>query len=83
MVVGAFFLGRDDAGFQLRYVVNPSVISDPKTMAYLVAVSDAIDKKALGRESAVMHMCDGELHSIKRKAFDPDASAAWTDLRTP
>jgi uncharacterized RDD family membrane protein YckC len=78
---GAFFLGRDDDGFELRFVVNPSVISDPAVLAELRGLSGRIDKEALSGERVVMHLCDGELHSLKREAFDPDAGATWTKLR--
>jgi len=64
-------LSRDGDANQLRFVVNPSLASDPETLAAFSTVSSVIAENALGGQPVVMHLCDADFQPLKSERVDP------------
>lgn len=63
-------LGRDQGTYQLRFVIEPSVIDDPEVFSDFSRLSRIIARRALGAQLVVMHLCDSGLHTLKRDRIE-------------
>jgi len=68
-------LSRGGDANELRFVVNPSLASDPETLAAFSTVSSVIAENAVGGQPVVVHLCDADFQPLKSERVDPRADA--------
>ena len=64
------YLGKEQNTYQLRYVINRSGVSDPEIMSAFRVLTRAVAARALGGATVMMHLCDGELKTLRSERIE-------------
>jgi hypothetical protein len=54
---------QEDGTYQLKFVINPSIINDTETKSVLIKLCRGIAAEALGSRPVVLHLCDENLRT--------------------
>ena len=63
-------LGREEDTYQLKFVCNPSRVSDPEILEAFKKLTKAIATRALGGQPVVVHLCDNEFRTLTRQRVE-------------
>lgn len=66
---------REQSGYQLRFVIDPSRAIDSEMTAAFVALSRAIAQQVLGGAAILVHLCDQKFHTLKSEQIEPGSDA--------
>ena len=63
-------LSRKEDTYQLKFVIDPSHVSDPEILEAFKDLTKAIATRALGGQPVVVHLCDNELRTLTRERVE-------------
>jgi hypothetical protein len=62
---------REQGVYQLRFVIAPSRLADAQIIGAFIELSRAIAEQVLRGQAVLVHLCDGEFHTVKSERVEP------------